>query len=144
MLHRSRIALAVLLSVAPFSAEAGKLYDDPTIGPILGIREYAVRLMEQCFDTVEARPLFMETAENWKVRNLDDIAVLERAIARVVPTDADWAQVNGYIDPKIKADISGAENPVAMCELAADGLNSGAFDLIDAQPDAMMRLRAAD
>jgi len=140
----SRVAFAAIVFAAPLSAEAGKLYDDPTIGPILGIREYAVRLMEQCFDTVEARPLFMETAENWKVRNLDDIAVLERAIARVAPSDADWAQVNGYINPKIKADISSAENPVTICELAAERLNSGAFDLIDAQPDAMMRLRAAD
>lgn len=113
------------------------------VGLLLGVREYALRAMDYCFNDVASRVEFNDAAQIWRQRNADDSASLDKVYASLNVDASVEAQMDQMIADQIKSDVAGAADATAFCENTASTLVSGRRDMSAMAPDALAVVRAA-
>jgi hypothetical protein len=143
---RARLAAAVFLAFSglslPVRAEQQPdLMSD--VGALMGVRLYANGLMDYCFDKVDPSPAFKETSENWKVRNLEDMAVVDKVFVTLPVQAADLANLLQVVSNTITLDMAGAPSDLELCKMASADFDKGAYDVKVKAPEQLARVKAA-
>jgi hypothetical protein len=132
-------AAFALVSMVSFSAPVLAYDPSEDIGGLLMMRGEITGIMDYCFKNVSQDQAYIEARDAWRVRNNDNIVMVDNALAKISVSDAEKQQVTEMIDKQAASDVDGQQDKAGFCTKLASEMKAGIRDLTQF-PEATERL----